>query len=262
MLIRMVRDWPVVSFVVLTFAITWIVFIPFYQAGGEAIAWFTFGPFVAAIVISAILGGWPKVRALLASVAKWRVPPVWYLVAIGMPVAVQLLAIWLNPLFGSAPPNWANVPAIAEIAVMVALLLVFSGPLGEEPGWRGFALPALLGERAALNASLVLGMIWTAWHLPLVLLNDYSISSALHVMAAAVVFTWLYQNSAGSVLPAILMHASHQNSVRFLGRVFEGSDAVQHQWIGLILWLAFAVAIVAIYGTSSFRRSEATAVTG
>ncbi|MDH4988901.1 hypothetical protein QEZ47_26000 [Aminobacter anthyllidis] len=72
----------------------------------------------------------------------------------------------------------------------------------------------------------------------------------------------LFQNSAGSVLPAILMHASHQNSVRFLGRVFEGSDAVQHQWIGLILWLALAVAIVAIYGTSSFRRSEATAVTG
>ncbi|MDR7220174.1 CPBP family intramembrane glutamic endopeptidase [Aminobacter aminovorans] len=262
MLVRMVRDWPVVSFVLLAFAITWIAFIPFYQAGGEDIAWFTFGPFVAAIVISAILGGWPRVRALFASVVQWRVPPVWYLVAIGMPVAVQLLAIWINQMFGSAPPNWSNVPAITEIAVMVALLLVFSGPLGEEPGWRGFALPLLLGERGALNASLVLGLIWTAWHLPLVLLNDYSISSALNVMAAAVVFTWLYQNSAGSVLPAIMMHASHQNSVRYLGRVFEGSDAAQHQWIGLILWLVFALAIIAVYGTSSFRRSEATTVTG
>lgn len=260
MLVRIVRDWPIVSFVLLAFAITWIAFIPFYQASGEAIAWFTFGPFVSALVISAILGGWPKVRALLASVVKWRVPPVWYLVAVGMPLAVQLLAIWFNPMFGSAPPNWANVPSIAEIAVMVALLLVFSGPLGEEPGWRGFALPLLLGERGALNASLVLGLIWTAWHLPLVLLNDYSISSALNVMAAAVVFTWLYQNSAGSVLPAILMHTSHQNSVRFLGRVFEGRDAIQHQWIGLMLWIAFALAIVAIYGTNSFRRSEATVV--
>lgn len=261
MLVRMVRGWPVVSFVLLAFAITWIAFIPFYQAGGEAIAWFTFGPFVSALVISAILGGWPKVRALLASVVRWRVPPVWYLVAIGMPVVVQLLAIWLNPLFGAAPPNWANVPAIAEIAVMVALLLVFSGPLGEEPGWRGFALPAFLHDHGALIASLVLGLIWAAWHLPLLLLNDYGISSALNVMAAAVVFTWLYQNSAGSVLPAILMHASHQNSVRFLGRVFEGSDAVQHQWIGLMLWLAVALAIVAAYGTHSFRGRDATVVT-
>lgn len=261
-LIGTVRDWPVVSFVVLAFAITWIAFIPFYRAGGEDIAWFTFGPFVSAVVISAIQGGWTKVRALLASIVKWRVPPVWYLVAIGMPVAVQVLAIWLNPLFGSAAPNWANVPAITAIAVMVALLLVFSGPLGEEPGWRGFALPAFLRERGALSASLVLGVIWAAWHLPLVLLNDYSISSAINVMAAAVVFTWLYQNSAGSVLPAIFMHASHPNSVRFLGRVFEGGDAIQHQWIGLVLWLEIAVAIVAIYGTDSFRHRDATAVAG
>ena len=262
MLVRMVRDWPVVSFVVLAFLITWVGFIPFYRAGGEDIAWFTFGPFLAAIVISAVLGGWPRVRALLASVVRWRVPPIWYLVAIGMPLALQLLALWLNPMFGSAPPNWANVPAVTEIAVMVALLMVFSGPLGEEPGWRGVALPLLLGKRGALNASVVLGLIWTAWPLPLVLLNDYSISSALNVMAAAVVFTWLYQNSAGSVLPAILMHTSHQNSVRFLGRVFEGGDAVQHQWVGLVLWLAFALGIVAAYGTSSFRRSEASAVAG
>ncbi|AWC23467.1 CAAX amino terminal protease self- immunity [Aminobacter sp. MSH1] len=259
MLIRTVRNWPVTSFVVLAFVITWIGFIPFYRAGGEDIAWFTFGPFVSAVVISALLGGLPKVRGLLASVVKWRVPPVWYLVAIGLPVVAQLLAIWLNPLLGSAAPNWGNVPAIPEIVVMVPLFLVFSGPLGEEPGWRGFALPALLREHGALNASLLLGMIWAAWHLPLVLLNDYSISSAINVMVAAVVFTWLYQNSAGSVLPAILMHASHQNSVRYLGRVFEGGDAIQHQWIGLMLWLAIALAIVAIYGTHSFRNGGATA---
>ena len=84
----------------------------------------------------------------------------------------------------------------------------------------------------------------------------------IYALAAAVVFTWLYQNSAESVLPAILMHASHQNSVRFLRRVFEGGDAIQHQWIGLVLWLAIAVAIVAIYGTDSFRHRDATAVAG
>ena len=80
----------------------------------------------------------------------------WYLVAIGLPVKAQLLAIGLNPMFGSGSQNWANVPAIAKIAVIVARLLVFSGLLGEEPGQRGFALLALLGKHAALNTSLML----------------------------------------------------------------------------------------------------------
>ena len=177
----------------------------------------------------------------------------------GFPIAVQLLANWLNPAFGSEPANWAAIPPVGQIAVTVAVLAVFSGPLGEEPGWRGFALPQLLQKHAAVNASLIVGIVWSLWHLPLALLGDYSVFAALFVVIAAFMFTWLWQNTGGSVLLAILMHVSHQNSARFLARVYVGQDQTQQQWITLAIWLAAAVGIVVFCGTRSFRHGERTA---
>lgn len=249
----LIRRHQVMCFFLLTIAITWVAFVPFYLEGGETIALFTFGPLIAALIVSGIVGGWASPKALLSSIIHWRVAPLWYLVAVGFPIIVQLFANWLNPSLGSAPANWAAIPAVEQIAVTVAVFSIFSGPLGEEPGWRGFALPNLLQNHAAASSSLIVGVMWALWHLPLVLLGEYSVFAALHVVVAAFVFTWLWQNTGGSVLLAILMHASHQNSARFLGRVYEGSDKIQQQWVTLAFWLAAAVAIVAICGTRSFR---------
>ena len=252
----LIRRNPVASFFVLALAITWIAFIHFYLADGETAALFTFGPFVAAVIVGGIVGGWPRVRALLRSIVDWQVAPIWYLVAIGFPLAVQILANWLNPLLGSGPADWAAIPPVGQVAATVAILAVFSGPLGEEPGWRGFALPALLQRHAAVSASLILGAVWSLWHLPLALLGDYSVFAALLVVIAAFVFTWVWQNTGGSALLAILMHVSHQNSARFLARVYEGSDKAQQQWITFSIWLATAIAIVAICGSRSFRHGD------
>ncbi|TIO41823.1 MAG: CPBP family intramembrane metalloprotease, partial [Mesorhizobium sp.] len=113
-------------------------------------------------------------------------------------------------------------------------------PLGEEPGWRGFATPHFLGRRPALAGSLILGVIWAIWHLPLGLLGDLSLYSTINVVLAGIVFTWLYQNT-GSVLLAILMHVSHQNSVRFLAKAFVDGDYIQQQWLGVAIWAVIAV---------------------
>ena len=155
-------------------------------------------------------------------------------------------------MFGAAPPNWSVVPQFGEIVAWVAIFLVFSGPLGEEPGWRGYALPGMLKQQGALAASLVLGVLWSAWHLPLGLVGDLTLYGSIHAVLAAVVFTWLWQNSRGSVLLAILMHASHQNSVRYLGRLYADADAVQQQWIAVALWALVALAIVAVHGRERF----------
>ena len=77
------------------------------------------------------------------------------------------------------------------------------------------------------------------------------------MVLAAVVFTWLYQNT-GSVLLAFIMHVTHQNSVRFLGKVFVDGDDVQQQWIGVAIWAVIAAAIIAWYGTESFIRRPKT----
>ena len=99
---------------------------------------------------------------------------------------------------------------------------------------------------------MIVGSVWALWQLPLALVGDLTLYGTLNVFAAAVVFTWLYQNT-GSALLAILMHAAHQNSVRYLGKVFaDGGDHLQQQWIAVGLWGAAAAAILAWYGTRSF----------
>ena len=110
----------------------------------------------------------------------------------------------------------------------------------------------MLERQGALTASLLLGVLWSAWHLPLGLVGDLTIYGSINTVLAAVVFTWLWQNTGGSVLLAILMHASHQNSVRYLGRVYDGADGVQQQWIAVTLWALVALTIVAIHGRERF----------
>ena len=251
-LLELVRRHQLSSFFLLAFTLTWLAFIPWYASQGEGIPWFTFGPFVAALAIAATIGGWTAIKGILASIVHWRVGVIWYVVALGLPLAIQLIAIFLNSAFGSAAPAWGNVPPLSHILPMVALFAIFSGPLGEEPGWRGFAMPRLLARYSALTASLVLGFVWAAWHLPLAFVDDLTVSGSINVVVAASVFTWLYQNTRGSVLLAILMHMSHQNSVRYLSKVFNGPDQIQQQWVAVAIWAIVALAIVLIAGRSRF----------
>jgi membrane protease YdiL (CAAX protease family) len=250
-LANLLRKYPLTAFFTLTLAVTWLAFIPYFYST-DSIPWFTFGPMVAGVTMATVTGGLKQVKSLLASTFRWKVNPIWYVAAIGLPFASQFFSVLLNPLFGSAAPAWGNIPPVMEIIPMVALLLVFSGPIGEEIGWRGFALPRLLEKYSALATSLILGSVWAIWHLPLILVGDFTAYGALMPVVASIVFTWVFQNSRGSVLLAILMHASYQNSVRYLGKVFTDGDHVQQQWLGNGIWIVMIAAILLVYGTRSF----------
>jgi len=251
-MVALISRHPLVSFFALAFALTWLLFLPWMAGGGEGIPWFTFGPALAAFAVAVLCEGWAGLRRILASIGRWRVAPVWYLAAIGLPLVLQLVAVLINRMFGAPAPDWSALPPPGEIAAWVAIFLVFSGPLGEEPGWRGFALPRMLERQGALTASLLLGVLWSAWHLPLGLVGDLTIYGSINAVLAAVVFTWLWQNTRESVLLAILMHASHQNSVRYLGRIYDDADRVQQQWIAVTLWALVALTIVAVHGRERF----------
>ncbi|HVG47532.1 MAG TPA: CPBP family intramembrane glutamic endopeptidase, partial [Rubellimicrobium sp.] len=246
-----VRRHQVGVFFTVALGFSWAAFVPYARAE-DGIPWFTFGPAIAAILMAALIGGWSALKTLLASVIRWHVAPVWYLVALGLPFLIQLVAVWLNPRFGAPAPNWSAIPPLAQVLPMVALFAVFSGPLGEEIGWRGFALPRLLERHSALMASLILGAVWAVWHLPLILVDDFTTYGAFMPVIAAIVFTWVHQNTRGSVLLAILMHVSHQNSVRYLGRVYTNADQVQQQWIGVGLWILAVAVLLAVYGPRRF----------
>jgi len=261
-IISVVKRHPLVTFFGLTFALTWAAMVTWLRGGGEDIPWFTFGPMVTALIVTALIGGKDGLKALLRRQVQWRVSIGWYAVAIGLPIALELVTVALNVAMGAHAPTWDGMRPWPTILGMTALYAVFSGPLGEELGWRGFALPRLLGRFAArpygaLVASLILGVIHAAWHLPLLLIGEQDVPSLLGPIVAAILITWLFQHVRGSVLLVVLFHAAVQNSGRFLSPLFTGADATQQHWLRLAVWAVVAVVIVLVVGPARLARQPA-----
>ena len=206
---------PLISFFVLSYAIMFCsVFgamgfkIPFY-----GIPWFLgiFSPTISSLVLSAVTGGKPAVKQLLRGYTLWKVGARWYLGALTLvllPLIIALIYKALgNPSHGLAPG------ATAASLLGQFVFTFFSGPLAEEGGWRGFALPRLESRYNALVSSLILGVLWTCWHIPLYFYPDpasrmfFPAYLALNTVLA-VFITWLYNNTRGSLVITILAHFS------------------------------------------------------
>jgi CAAX protease family protein len=174
------------------------------------------GPAIAAVIVTAWTMGRPGVRDLLARTGRWRVPARWWLVAVS-PAAFLGLALLLMAATGKALPSvaefgrFSGTPAIGLAGV---LLLIFVGALGEETGWRGYALPQLQRRFSPLASSLILAALWFGWHLPqFFLIATYRnfgaggyVGMFLGLACGAVVLTWLYNRSGGSILLVAVWH--------------------------------------------------------
>jgi membrane protease YdiL (CAAX protease family) len=203
------------SFFVLSFTISWGIWIPtlwLLQKGEEShplIFVGGFGLFLSAIIVTWRVEGVSGLRKWLARTFRLRVNIVWYLLAMFLlPIGIALVQFSLYLLLGgqadfsSAPPWWSYL-----LSVPIAAL--FAGG-NEEPGWRGFALPKMLTSTSPLVASLVIGGMWAAWHIPL-FFSAWLGSTPfawflLNTVFLSVIMTWLYLKSSGSVLPVMLFH--------------------------------------------------------
>jgi membrane protease YdiL (CAAX protease family) len=193
-----------------------------------------YAPSLAALAVAAFLGR-PALRDLFGRLLRWRVGLPWYLAAIFGMAAICLAARFVCSGFTDAP-----LPALAPLAswpgligAAVLALAVDPGPLGEELGWRGFALPRLQARWNGLTSALVLGAIWGVWHLPAFLipgLPQHEIpiwAFMVSIVSGSVLMTWVVNKASGSVLPAILMHWSlnlfidlHPQAAPFTASVF------------------------------------------
>jgi uncharacterized protein len=213
------------AFFALAYALSWAWVVPLaltHQVVRRGDGWPThapalLGPLVAAFAVTAWTAGRPGVRELLARMGRWRVAPRWWLVALS-PIA--FLAVTLAGLLVAGQ----DLPAVADfgrfsgtpaVGVVGALLIItFVGSLGEETGWRGFALPRLQRRLGALSATLVLAPLWWLWHLPqffvIATYRDFQpfeyVSMFLGLTCGAFVLTWLYNRSGGSVLLVVVWH--------------------------------------------------------
>jgi membrane protease YdiL (CAAX protease family) len=172
-----------------------------------------FGPLVAAVAVSAWRAGWAGVRGLLGRVLRWRVGLAWYAVVLVGPFLYQLAGMALHALLGGQPPDGTVlVEQVWSVWPAAVYMLLLVGP-AEEVGWRGFLLPALQVRLSALGASFVLGLVWAVWHLPLFFNPAMSYSQTPFVLwlafllPYAVLHSWVYNSTDGSLLPSILLHA-------------------------------------------------------
>jgi membrane protease YdiL (CAAX protease family) len=211
-----------VLFFVLAYGLSWAVEIPLALRARGLIAapipWSlhylaAYGPLLAAILVTGLTTGREGLRELCRRMLKWRVRPVWWLVALAPLVVYALLALVLRFI----PGQEASLAALGQIDFLPnlgagALLVWFlTFGLGEETGWRGYALPRLQRGRSALSATVILWALWALWHLPLFFyLYDTTIivGFLLGLLAGAIVFTWLYNSSGGSVLLVAVWHAA------------------------------------------------------
>jgi membrane protease YdiL (CAAX protease family) len=216
-----------VVYFILAYAITWAFMLPL---AASAQGWIDtevpyalhylapFGPMLSAIIVSGVTAGGAGVRELLDGLLKWRVPLRYYAFAVLGPIGIFTFSVLLSRLASGA---WPDLSLLGEadylpyLGIPGMLLLWFlTYGLGEEVGWRGFALPRLQRTRPAANAALLLGVLWACWHLPAFLYRDTYTEMgplgfpmfAVSVVFASVVFTWLYNSTDGSLLLVILFH--------------------------------------------------------
>jgi membrane protease YdiL (CAAX protease family) len=201
------------------FGLTWVVWVP--RAAGAPLdivgqAW-TWVPAIAALLAAALTGGRAAVSELGSRLVQWHVGWQWYLVVVLGPAVFSVVVAGIYVLLGG---SWADAapPAIREgPLVMLPLFLVIltlTDGLGEELAWRGFALPRLLSQHNALVASLILGVIWALWHLPLLWTEGNAMYHQpvwlllVDIPAKSILFTWVFLHTRGSVLLAMLFHGA------------------------------------------------------
>jgi membrane protease YdiL (CAAX protease family) len=253
-----VRRNQLIVFVALSYALSWWAWIWFHLDPGNVDApILPIGPLLAALIVLFIIGGFPAIGALLRKIVHWRVGWIWYLVVIGLPIALTLAALAINQAMGAQQVAEFEVPDAGSIAFRFIFILLFIG-LGEEPGWRGFALPRLLKTHVALTAALILGIIHMVWHLPLFGV-EYDVSNvvpwAITVVCFSIVTCWIYLHTEGSVLMPMLMHASN-NTIALVWKMFAGPDQTRLWWIWCVLWVLTTMTVVAATGRTLTRSSR------
>lgn len=257
---NVLRRFPVGSFFALTLALSWAVWVPgtlfLPETASTALLFVgSFGPAAAGAILTKAQGG--SLKAWLSDMARFRIGARWWLVAVGLPVALAAVsavvyATWLGPLdlstLSRRVPLW--------LVGLVVISLVGGG--NEEPGWRGYALPTLQRNYSALTASLVIGVVWAVWHLPLYVLPGGLYAGrpfllfAPFVLLFSVVITWFYNSTAGSVPAAMVLHAG-LNSANALVPTPLSNQTMQSSstWsleVRLVCFAFLALVLVALYG--------------
>lgn len=215
-----INRYQIIIFFILTFVLSWF---PWYA--GIAPETMTMGPSIAAFIVVLIVGGKRGFIDFLRPFGRWRVSLRWWAIAIFGPAILYLIGLGVYLLLGGEAPAFTMIRfelSLIPLYLVMVVLMPWNGPVGEEFGWRGYALPNLQTKYGPLIASLVIGTFWGVWHLPsffaplgvvgaiaAALGMGFLIPYTLGTIANSIFMTWLYNKTGASALIAgIVWHAS------------------------------------------------------
>jgi membrane protease YdiL (CAAX protease family) len=216
----------------------------------------SFGPALAAIIVTALTAGREGLQELWNRIIKWRVDWRYAAFAILSPVVIFTLCL---PIVRLVKGEWPDLRLLGQVnylpflgwAVLPLWIITFG--FGEEIGWRGFALPHLQKRSSVSRATLVLGLLWFLWHVPSFLYHETYVGLGLIMLPAflisvlfgAVLLTWLYNGSGGSILMVAVWHALFD----LLTASQAGQDIIPIVMsMGVIVWALIAANIEKPWG--------------
>ncbi|PKM73504.1 MAG: hypothetical protein CVU91_04245 [Firmicutes bacterium HGW-Firmicutes-16] len=249
---------------VATFAVSWLLWLPafliqnhglflpfsydlFLKAG-------SFGPSVLGFILAYVFGGKAGLYSLFRSMLNNHIKPKWLFFAFLVLPGVSAVSFLIITLSGGSLPQLQFKPWFIPVAF--AYILVFMGPLGEEAGWRGFTLKRIMRNFTPLMSAVLIGIVWSLWHLPLFFINgttqnaltEFGLLPALfcyllYTVMISILITLLYIKSNGSVLGSILFHTMGNLSLGFVPLIFSKSGAV----VLLLVLCATSASFIYIY---------------
>jgi uncharacterized protein len=225
---------------------------PVPVVAGIGIELTAYAPTLAALLVAGVMPGGGGMRRLLRPVLRWRLGPQWYLLALVGPSVLFVVGDVVRLLLHAPlPAQWIALPGPATLAFLVGALI--AGSFGEEVGWRGLGQPRLQIPYGAFLAAVMVGTLWSLWHLwPVIApggLGTTTLPDALmtfvRLIATSIVYAWLYNSTRGSLLIVMLAHAGHNLAANFVPLAGVGNHADP---ITAALYVAAGVLVLALAG--------------
>jgi len=256
---KWVYNHKLITYFLLAYLFSWIIAaLLIFRAVPLWFHYFTaYGPALAAVVVNLLANDRGRLRLLLRKTIEWRIGWLWYLFALSPLLIFLVVNLFLNKnpldikLLGT-------VNFLPSLGFSTILLWILTSGVGEEMGWRGFALPALQAKYSALKSALILGLFWAGWHLPafFYLPTYMKLGFAilpmfmLGIIAGSIVYTWLFNSTNGNILIAILFHGVFNFITA--SKAAEGLPDV----IVSTLVMVWAVMLVIIYKPDNLSRNK------
>jgi len=239
-----------ILFFLFTFLWSWIFWLPgVLNSQGtiqihEAIPFFlgifaSFGPSIMGIVITYKERKKQGVKSLLKRAWQWDFNKLYLIPVIFLGFAIALLSLWMSGLIEIFPADYVKYSPFLQIVMDFFAILFIGGPLAEEFGWRGYALDELHKKRSRITSSLIIGVLWSLWHLPLFFITGTSASNIpiyqflLSNTLISIFYSWIYMKTKGSLSAAILLHLMLNLSAASVHYWYTSSG----RWISFIITL-------------------------